>query len=160
MGKLTNKAFIILAIMILAACGSDGSDDSAVDSNPINLAGTWDYLISTQNSICDGVYAQGEMTINTTVDDSTMMGTVVITGDEYELGTYGNCYVVTSTYTDTDWVGRPISMTAAEYLNFVQQDNYGDSTIASTQVTAFTNNRIVEVITYTNGVIITSTITR
>jgi hypothetical protein len=160
MKRIRSKAFILLTTMIIAACGSDGSDDSAVNSNPINLAGTWDYLISTQNSICDGVYAQGKMTINTTPGDSTMMGTIVITGDEYELSTYGNCYVVTSTYTETDWVGRPIAMTAAEYLNFVQQDNYGDSTIASTQVTAFTNDRIVEVVTYTNSVIITSTISR
>ena len=160
------KYALILAMAILAGCSSD---DVSVPSGTINntgaaieisVLGTWDYLVRTENSICDGLFAQGTVTLQPLSTDSTKIGNIVLSGDGYDTDNRGNCFITQVNETDSDWSGRDANLTADEYLAFVRQDNIGDNTIQSIRLDAFNDSRIVEVETYTNTVIITTTLSR
>ena len=160
------KHFILfLPLILVFGCSSDDVTPSGTINNTgasvrVNLAGAWDYQIVTQNSICDGLIANGTMTVQTLPSDASKIGNILLSGDGYDNDNFGNCFIVQVTETETGWSGRPIEQTADEYLAFVQADNVGDNTIASVRLDAFNDSKISEVETLTNSVVITSTITR
>lgn len=156
----------LLAIsFVMVGCGGGGSS-SAVDTTPlpepitVNLLGTWDYMVVTQNSVCDGKVAQGIEIIDSLDGDTTKIGDIIIDGEGFELDSNQNCYV-TDVYSVSSKVsGYQSTGTADDYLRIIEQMNDGDNTIKSIRIDSFNEYKIVTVYEYTNGVIITSQITR
>lgn len=157
------KYSLLLAMVLLSGCGSDDSGTPANNTGAsikVNILGAWEYLIQTRNSICDGLLARGTITIQALPSDTTKIGNILLSGDGYDVDQFGNCFITEINETNPDWIGRPAEMTADEYLAFIQQDNEGDNTIQSVRLDAFNDSKIVEVETYTNTVVITTTATR
>ncbi len=163
MKKLTTILVAGLATLFFTACGGGSSSgDSTPPPEPItvNLIGTWDYMVTTQNSVCDGKVAQGIEIIEPLDGDTTKIGDIIIDGEDFALDSNQNCYV-TSIYEVTSRAsGYQSTGTVDDYLKIVKEINAGDNTIKSIRIDSFNEYKIVSVIEYTNGVILTSQITR
>jgi len=162
MKKLTAILLTGIATLFFTACGGGSSGDSTPPSAPItvNLIGTWDYMVVTKNSVCDGKVAQGIEIIEPLNGDTTKIGDIIIDGENFALDSNQNCYV-TSVYEVTSKAsGYQSTGTADDYLRIIQDMNAGDNTIKSIRIDSFNEYKIVTVYEYTNGVIITSQITR
>ncbi len=61
------KNIILLLIsFVFVACGGGGGggeDTSPAATLEVNLLGDWDYMVRTENSICDGMVAKGIATL-------------------------------------------------------------------------------------------------
>jgi hypothetical protein len=159
------KKYMIIILLFLYGCSSEDSTPSGTVNNTgasvsVNHLGEWDYRIFTQNSICDGVIAQGTYFVESLPADSSKIGNIRLTGTGYDNDQFGNCFTVDIDEVETGWRGRPATMTADEYLGYVREDNVGDNTVQSVRLDAYTDRKVVEVITYTNTVVITTTATR
>lgn len=160
MKKLTTILLSGLATLFFTACGSSGDSTPPPEPITVNLLGTWDYMVVTKNSVCDGKVAQGIEIIEDLNGDTTKIGDIIIDGEDFALDSNQNCYV-TSVYKVTSKAsGYQSTGTADDYLRIIEQMNEGDNTIKSIRIDSFTEYKIVTVYEYTNGVIITSQITR
>ncbi len=152
-----------VAILFFTACGSSSSSgDSTPPPAPItvNLIGTWDYMVITENSVCDGKVAQGIEIIEPLDGDTTRIGNIIVDGEGFKLDSNQNCYVDSVYDISSRALGYPSTGTADDYLRIIEEMNAGDNTIKSIRVDSFNAYKIVSVVEYTNGVIITSQITR
>ncbi len=163
MKKLTTILLAGVATLFFTACGgSSSSGDSTPPPAPVtvNLIGTWDYMIISQNSVCDGKVVQGIEIIEPLDGDTTKIGNIIIDGEGFKLDSNQNCYVDAVYEVTSRAAGYPSTGTVDDYLRVVEEMNAGDNTIKSIRVDSFNAYKIVSVTEYTNGVIITSTITR
>ena len=162
MKKITTILLAGLATLFFTACGGGGGGDSTPPPAPItvNLIGTWDYMIVTKNSVCDGKVAQGIEIIESLNGDTTKIGDIHIQGTDFALDNNQNCYVTAVDIITSRASGFQSTGTADDYLRIIEQMNAGDNTIKSIRIDSFNEYKIVTVYEYTNGVIITSQITR
>ncbi len=155
------KKIILLTISLLIyGCSSGGGGDDTANTLQVNLIGTWNYDIATQNTVCDGLIAKGILTVSSLNGDLSKIGDVSIQGEGFDLDSFSNCVFTVVDEVDTDSRGDPAVQTANEYLASIKEDNLGDNTIKSVRLDSFTNNKIIEVEELTNGVIFTFIITR
>ncbi len=155
------KIIIILLISIISACSSssDSGDDTA-STLKVNLIGTWDYSMFSNNSVCDGLVAKGIITVNSLNGDLSKIGTTSLQGEGFDIDRFGNCVFITLDETDTSSQGRPSEQTANDWLKYTNEDNAGDNTIKGVRLDSFNATKIIEVTDYTNGVTITFAFTR
>ena len=162
MKKIITILLAGLATLFFTACGSSGGGDSTPPPAPItvNLIGTWDYMVTSQGSVCDGMLAQGIEIIEPLNGDTTLIGNILLEGTDFALDGNLNCYITPIDIVTSRASGFPSTGTIDDYLRIVEQMNAGDNTIASIRVDSFNNYKIVTVTEYTNGVIATSVLTR
>lgn len=162
MKKLTTILVAGLATLFFTACGGSSSGDSTPPPEPItvNLIGTWNYMVTTENSVCDGKVAQGIEIVEPLDGDTTKIGDIIIDGEGFALDSNQNCYVTSVYEVSSRASGYQSTGTVDDYLRIVEEMNAGDNTIKSIRIDSFNEYKIVSVIEYTNGVIITSQITR
>lgn len=162
MKKLTTILLAGLATLFFTACGGGSSGDSTPPPAPItvNLIGTWDYMVITENSVCDGKVAQGIEIIEPLNGDTTKIGDIIVDGEGFALDSNQNCYVTSVYDVSSRASGYQSTGTVDDYLRVVEEMHAGDNTIKSIRIDSFNEYKIVSVVEYTNGVIITSQITR
>ena len=161
MKKLTTILLSGLATLFFTACGSS-SGDSTPPPEPItvNLIGTWDYNTHTQNSVCDGLLAQGIKIVESLNGDMSTMGNTLVQGTTFQLDSNQNCYLAPIDDVVTRTAGMPSEQTQSEYLSALQEVVAGDNTIQSIRVDSFNDINIIKVYEYTNGIVITEQMTR
>jgi len=153
------KVFIAgLATIFLTACGGGGSGSSS--DITVNVIGTWNYAVTTQNSVCDGKLAQGTEIIDSLNGDTTKIGNVIVEGTGFALDGNQNCYLTAISTITSRASGYQSTGTADDWLNIGYAINAGDNTIDRLEVESFNNNKIQTSTYYKNGVIITSLLTR
>ena len=153
------KVFIAgLATLFLTACGGGGGDSTP--SITVNVIGTWNYAVTTQNSICDGKLAQGTEIIDSLNGDTTKVGNIIIEGTGFAADSNQNCYVTAISEVTSRASGYQSTGTADDWLNIGYAINAGDNTIDHLSVESFNNNKIQTSTYYKNGVVITSILTR
>ena len=145
------KYLILLTLILIQGCSSGGDD--AAPAVKVDLLGVWNYGFTYQNSICSGLYPQGTLTVEQLGSDTTKIGNLVIDGTTIDLDDFGNCSIIAQNRVDSSWSGRPAEQTLAEYNAYTVADNLGDNTIQSDVIESFTSTKIQEKITYTNGVV-------
>lgn len=155
------KYLILLALVTIQSCSSGGGDDSANDTganNTVNLAGTWDYVLSTSGTVCDGIFPQGTATIYT--DGNNIETQSEYIGEQFDIDSFGTCSLVSWYEIDTDDAGESTIHTADSMAQDLQQDFAGDGTVKDVSLIAFTENNVVGSIEFTNGAIIQVQYTR
>lgn len=162
MKKLTIVLLAGLATFFFVACGSSSSGDSTPPPAPItvNVIGTWDYAIFTENSICDGLLAQGVEIIESLNGDTTKVGDIIIEGSGFGVDSNQNCFVKAISETTSRASGFTSTGTADDWLDIGYALNAGDNTIDHLSVDSFNEYKIQSSTHYTNGVIITTILTR
>ncbi len=78
-----NKMMILLsglAILFFTACGvGDGGDGGNTPAQvTVNVLGDWNYALFTQNSVCDGLLAQGLEIIDDLNGDTSKIGDITV----------------------------------------------------------------------------------
>ena len=161
MKKMATILLAGLATLFFTACGG-GGDDSTTLPEPIvvNVIGTWDYAITTQNSICDGLLAQGVEIIESLNGDTTKIGDIIISGSGFDVDSNQNCFVTAIDEITSKASGFESTGTVDDWLAVAEAVNAGDNTIDHFSVESFNEYKIQTSTHYTNGVIITSIITR
>jgi len=151
-----------LATLFFTACGGGSSEDSTPTPAPItvNVLGTWDYAIFTENSICDGLLIQGIEIIESLNGDTTKIGDIIIDGAGFDVDINQNCFVTTIHETSSKVSGFPSTGTADDWLALGEALNAGDNTIDHLSVDSFNEFKIQTSTHFTNGIIITSILTR
>ncbi len=71
-----------------------------------------------------------------------------------------NCYITSVDKTSSLASGANSVMTESEFFQQEKDLNQGDHTISSIRIDSFTTSKIITVVELTNGVIITSLLTR
>ncbi len=161
MKQITTILLAGLATLFFTACGSSSSDTPPAPAPiTVNLIGTWDYATWTTNSNCDGLLAQGVKIVESLDGDMTTMGNTLTQGTTFELDSNQNCYVAPYEELTDRTYGLPSEITADEYLSMLRNASAGDNTIQSMRVDSFNDMKIVKVLEFTNGVIITEQMTR
>jgi hypothetical protein len=153
------KYLVLFALILIQGCSSSGGDDAA-PAVKVNLLGAWDYQFTFQNSICDGLFPSGTSTVESLNGDTTKIGNILMLGETIDIDGFGNCSIIPLNELVTDWSGRPAEQTAADFTAYTVADNLGDNTIASYVLNSFTDRKIQETTTYTNGVVEIFVITR
>jgi len=144
---------LLIVVFALFSTGCGGGGGSSNSGPVVNLIGTWEYIITTENSICDGLAAQGIEIIESLNGDYTKIGNITIDGTGFGIDSHQNCYIKPVYKVSSQLQGTVSEMNVNEFKRFVKNANAGDNTISSISIDSFTNNKIVETITYTNGVI-------
>ncbi len=155
---MLKKALIISFVLFVTGCGGDS--DTTADTLEVNLLGTWDYGLITQNAVCDGLIAKGTLTVQSLNGDLTKIGDVLSQGEGFDISSFGSCVFKVVDNISTDNRGEPAVQTANQYLALINEANLGDNTIKSVRIDSFTDHKIIEVKEYTNGVIYTLIYTR
>ncbi len=161
MKKIIVFLLIGITTLFFTACGGGGGDSTPpVPPIQVNLIGTWNYGTFTQNSVCDGLLAQGVKIVDSLNGDMTKMGSTHTQGTKFELDGNMNCYLAPIDEVTNRTYGLPSVVTSSEYLTMLQQVVAGDNTIQSIRVDSFNDINIVKVYTFVNGVVITEQMTR
>ncbi len=158
MKKLTTIFLTGLATLFFTACGGGSGDNTPAIT--VNVIGTWNYQTFTQNSMCDGLLAQGIKVIDSADGDTSKIGNSLTQGTTFEMDAYQNCYIAPIYRTTSFGYGSPSTITSDEYLNLLYGAVAGDNTVESIRVDSFNNNKIQKEYKFTNGVIITEVMTR
>jgi len=151
---------LIVAVFAIFSTGCGGGGSSSNSGPVVNLIGTWDYLIITENSICDGLAAQGVEIVENLNGDQTKIGNIILDGTGFGVDAYQNCYIKPVYKVISQFQGTNSEMDVNEFKRMIDAENAGDNTIASISIDSFTNNKIVETYTFKNGVIIRETLAR
>ena len=88
------------------------------------------------------------------------MGKTRTEGSNFEVDSNQNCYIAPYEDLTNRTYGLPSVMTADEYLAQLENTAAGDNTIKSIRVDSFNDIKILKVMEYTNGVILTEQMTR
>ncbi len=163
MKKITVILLIGITALFFTACGGGGGGGNNPAPPPqiqVNLIGTWNYSTHTQNSVCDGLLAQGVKIVDSLNGDTSIMGNTHTQGTTFELDGNQNCYLAPIDDVTTRTNGISSVQTSDEYLAFLEQVVAGDNTIQSIRVDSFNDMNIIKVYTYKNGIIITEQMTR
>ena len=147
-------AFVFLAI---TACSSSTDTQS---SQEVNLLGVWDFQMTSQNFVCDGFEARGIWTFNSLNGDTSIIGDVQIQGEGFSDDGFGNCVYITVDETITTSSGNPSTVTRAELQKELNTESENDNSVVTETITSFSDTRIVFVLEATNGIILTTVITR
>lgn len=158
MKKLTSMLLVGIATLFFTACG--GGSSSSTPPPSVNVLGAWDYLIITENSVCDGLSAQGVEIIEPLDGDTSKIGNIIIDGEGYALTSNQTCYLTSVYDVSTRAYGVNSVLTGDEYLNIVTALTAGDNTIKQITVDSFTDYKIQDTVEYTNGVKIRTILTR
>lgn len=150
----------VFSLSLIVGCGGGGSSTASTEPVTVNLLGTWDYLLTTQNSTCDGMEAAGTGFIDDLNGDTTKIGDTYVEGTGFDVSAYPECYLTSGSYITSGARGLPSTMTANEFEVYVEKSYAGDNTVASITVDSFTNNKIIVTIEYTIGAIYTQVFTR
>ena len=153
MKKITSILLIGLSVLFFTAC----SDDNDTSPLQVNMIGTWDYHISTQNSPCDGLVAQGVQTTYSLDGDIQTMGNTHIVGTNLMLD---SCDIDPIDKVSTLGSGFPSIMTQDEYLAYLEHFHGSDSDIQSITIDFYSNAEIVMVFELADGTIMTTRLTR
>ncbi len=153
------KIILILLTTIIYSCSSGGGSNAPTET--VNLLGTWNYSVITQNSFCDGLEAKGIVTISSLNGDLTKIGDVTSQGEEFKVDDFNNCFFIVLNETDTGFFGEPSEQTSNQYLVLDKNIHAaaGDE-IKPIRLDSFTENKIIEISESVDGVIITFTLTR
>jgi len=166
MKKLTAVLLAGVATLFFTACGGGGGGNSTPPPEPepepivVNVIGTWDYAVTTQNSICDGLLAQGVEIIESLNGDTTKIGDIIVSGSDFGVDSNQNCFVKPIDVTTSKASGFPSTGTADDWLALGNALNAGDNTIDRIVVDSFNKYKIQTSIYYKNGVVVTSLLTR
>jgi hypothetical protein len=152
MKKITTILLIGLSLLFFVAC----SDDDPLPLE-VNMIGTWDYHVSTQNSPCDGLVAQGVQTTDSLDGDMQTMGDTHIVGTNLMLG---SCDIDPIDKVSSLGSGFPSIMTQEEYLAYLEHFHGADSDIQSITIDLYSNAEIIMVFALADGSIMTTRLTR
>ncbi len=153
MKKITTILLIGLSVLFFTAC----SDDNRALPLEVNMIGTWNYHISTQNSPCDGLVAQGVQTTDSLDGDMQTMGNTHIVGTNLMLD---SCDIEPIDKVSTLGSGFPSIMTQDEYLAYLEHFHGSDSDIQSITIDLYSNVEIILVFELADGTIMTTRLTR
>jgi|GEM_PF-7065893 len=153
MKKITSILLIGLSVLFFTAC-SDNDDTLPLQ---VNMIGTWDYHISTQNSPCDGLVAQGVQTTDSLDGDMQTMGNTHIVGTNLMLD---SCDIDPIDKISTLGSGFPSIMTQDEYLAYLEHFHGADSDIQSITIDFYSNAEIVMVFELADGSSMTTRLIR
>jgi len=163
---------IILAITVfIHGCTSEESLDSSfvssiennknlVSVSEVNLLGTWNYDISTKNTVCDNFVAKGIITYSSLNGDITKMGNETLQGEGFGVDDYGDCLFVTIDETNNNWKERSSTLTPEQFEKFNEQDSVNEFITNYIVVDTFTDSKIIYIINYSNGTSVTTVLTR
>ncbi|BAF71832.1 hypothetical protein [Sulfurovum sp. NBC37-1] len=153
MKKITAILLIGLSALFFTACSNDN------DTLPVqvNMIGTWHYHISTQNSPCDGLVAQGFQTTDSLNGDMQTMGDTHIVGTNLMTDT---CEIEPIDKISTLGNGFPSIMTKDEYLAYLEHFHGADSYIQSITIDLYSNAEIIMVFELADGTLMTTQLTR
>ena len=82
-----NKFKLILltsSVMLFTACGGWSSDpvsESNVEPVSIDFIGSWNYKLTTQNTLCDEFTAEGTLSLSESDSNTSAIGEFVINGN-------------------------------------------------------------------------------
>jgi len=153
MKKITSILLIGLSVLFFTAC----SDDDNTAPVKVNMIGTWNYYITTQNSPCDGLVAQGVQTTYSLDGDMQTMGDTHIVGTNLMLGT---CDLDPIDKVSSLGSGFPSVMTQEEYLAYLEHFHGADSDIPSITIDFYSNAEIVMTFELADGSSLTTRLTR
>jgi len=153
MKKITTLLLIGLSVLFFTAC-SDDDDTLPIE---VNMIGTWDYHISTHNSLCDGLVAQGVQTTYSLDGDMQTMGDTHIVGTNLMLGT---CDLDPIDKVSSLGSGFPSVMTQEEYLAYLEHFHGVGSDIQSITIDFYNNAEIIMVFELADGSSMTTRLTR
>ena len=153
MKNLLSVLLIGLSTLFFTAC----SDNDNTTPPTVNMIGTWDYHISTQNSPCDGLVAQGVQTTDSLDGNIQTMGDTHIEGTNLILE---SCEIEPIDKISTLGSGFPSVMTQDEYLTYLEHFHGSDSDIQSITTDHYSNAEIVLVFEMADGTIMTTRLIR
>lgn len=153
MKNILSIIFIGLSVFFFTACNDNNSSTPA----KVNMIGTWNYHISTQNSQCDGLIAEGVQTTESLNGDMQTMGNTHIEGTNLMLE---SCEIVPIDKVSTLGSGFPSVMTQDEYLAYLEHFHGSDSYIQSITIDLYSNAEIIMVFGLADGTIMTTRLTR
>ena len=120
-----NKFKLILltsSVMLFTACGGGSSDpvsESNVEPVSIDFIGSWNYKLTTQNTLCDEFTAEGTLSLSESDSNTSAIGEFVINGNIFDEDVDGNCYLSgISGGDDISAVGLSKTQTLDELYNF------------------------------------------
>ena len=168
MKKFVAYLLVGLATLFFTACGGGGSSDSnttitASCPTTVNLIGTWDYEVTTQNSTCDGLTAEGFEIIQSLDGDTTKLGEIIIAGTKFEEivdGSVASCSLVSYSVTDKTAYGLPSTITCDDYETYLYSREDGNSDLVSIKLNTFTDSTIEIEYEYINREIFTQVMNR
>lgn len=94
-----NKFKLILlssSVMFFIGCGGGSSDPVAEsDAEPVTIdfIGSWNYKLTTQNTLCDEFTAEGTLSLSESDSNTSAIGEFVINGNIFDEDVDGNCYL-------------------------------------------------------------------
>ncbi len=156
MKNILSILLIGLGTLFFTAC-SDSDETAPPVPVEVNMIGTWEYHISTQNSDCDGLAVEGLQTTESLDGDMTTMGNTHFRGTNLELD---SCDIVPIDKISTLGRGFPSVMTQDEYLAYLEHFHHTDSDIGPIRVDIYNNAEIVLVFELSDGAQMTTRLTR
>lgn len=153
MKKILSILLLGLSVLFFTAC--DNNDDTL--SLQVNMIGVWDYHISTQNSPCDGLVAQGVQTTFSLDGDMQTMGNTHIVGTNLMLD---SCDIEPIDKVSTLGSGFASIMTQDEYLAYLEHFHSSDSDIQTIRVDTYSHIEIILVFELADGTSMTTRLGR
>lgn len=151
MNKLTIYFMVGFTTLFFTACGGGGSSDTnttitASCPTTVNIIGTWEYEVTTQNSTCDGLIAEGFEIIQPLDGDTSKVGDIIIAGTKFEeivdISGSSSCSLISFNLTDTSAYGLPSTITCDEYITYLYGREDGNDELISIEVNTFTDSTI------------------
>lgn len=138
-------SLVASTIILFTACGGGSSDavtDAVTEPVSIDFTGTWNYKLTTQNTVCDGYTAEGTINISESASNTNYIGEIVIDGNTFDEDESGNCTLVSGSGNDdltADNVAK--TQTLDELFNLFDPDN-NTSLSEDIEVSTYTNSKI------------------
>lgn len=151
MNRLIIYFLVGFTTLFFTACGGGGSSDTnttitASCPTTVNIIGTWEYEVTTQNSSCDGLIAEGFEIIQPLDGDTSKVGDIIIAGTKFEeivdISGSSSCSLISFNLTDTSVYGLPSTITCDEYVTYLYSREDGNDELMSIEVNTFTDSTI------------------
>ncbi len=125
--------------------------NNTLPSVSVNLLGDWNYSYSYENSVCDSYIAKGILTVNADIVLSKI-GSIYTIGETIEFGSFNSCSIGSFDNLDASSQGQEATQAPELWLKYSDEANKNDTTIIKTELTTFSDNKIIEKTYFSNGV--------
>lgn len=109
-------------MLFFTACGGGSSDpvtEAVTEPVSIDFTGTWNYKLTTQNTVCDDLTSEGTISFSESDGNSSSIGDFIIDGNIFDDDVDGNCYLqAISGSEDISDAEIPKTQTLDELYNF------------------------------------------